>query len=92
MPSTAGAGVTLEFNNISVFSNPIRGNSIYGNGTANGVGSLSTLGIDLGGGGLTLNDELDDGDNGPNFYQNFPLIDLGGLRRSSRAAPRSRAA
>src|SRR5262249_40788584 len=58
---------------------PIRGNSIYGNGTANGANFLSTLGIDLGNpggfgqGGLTPND-LGDGDIGPNLLQNFPLI------------------
>jgi hypothetical protein len=72
----AGAGVYLDYNNTAIFSNPIRGNSIYGNGTANGAGSLSTLGIDLGnqtGSGLTLNDD-GDADVGPNLNQNFPLI------------------
>jgi hypothetical protein len=71
-----GAGVYVDYSTIGILSNPIRGNSIYGNGTANGAGSLSTLGIDLGnqtGPGLTLND-AGDADVGPNTNQNFPLI------------------
>ena len=74
-----GAGVLVLYSTINVFSNPIRGNSIYGNGTANGANFLSTLGIDLGNpggfaqGGFTPND-LGDADNGPNLLQNFPLI------------------
>jgi hypothetical protein len=75
----AGAGVLVLYSTINVFSNPIRGNSIYGNGTANGANFLSTLGIDLGNpggfgqGGFTAND-LGDADIGPNLNQNFPLI------------------
>ena len=75
----AGAGVLVSYSTINVFSNPIRGNAIYGNGTANGANFLSTLGIDLGNpggfgqGGFTPND-LGDADNGPNLLQNFPLI------------------
>ncbi len=75
----AGAGVLVLYSTINVFSNPIRGNSIYGNGTANGANGLSTLGIDLGNpggfaqGGFTPND-LDDADIGPNLNQNFPMI------------------
>jgi hypothetical protein len=71
--------VLVSYSTINVFSNPIRGNSIYGNGTANGANGLSTLGIDLGNpggfgqGGFTPND-LADGDIGPNLDQNFPLI------------------
>ncbi len=44
--------------------NAIRGNSIYANGT---------IGIDLGGGGVTANDPLD-ADTGPNGLQNYPLV------------------
>jgi hypothetical protein len=75
----AGAGVLVSYSTINVFSNPIRGNSIYGNGTANGALGLSTLGIDLGNpggfgqGGFTPND-LGDGDIGPNLNQNFPML------------------
>ena len=74
-----GAGVLVSYSTINTFHNPIRGNSIYGNGTANGANFLSTLGIDLGNqggfgqGGLTPND-LDDADIGPNLLQNFPLL------------------
>ena len=74
-----GAGVLVFYDTISVFDNPIRGNSFYGNGSAHGAGGISTLGIDLGNpggfgqGGLTIND-LDDGDAGPNHNQNFPVI------------------
>jgi len=74
-----GAGVLVIYSTINVFSNPIRGNSIYGNGTAHGANFTSTLGIDLGNqggfgqGGLTPND-LGDADNGPNLNQNFPLL------------------
>jgi hypothetical protein len=72
----AGAGVYVDYGSFGIDQNPIRGNSIYGNGTANGAGGRSTLGIDLGnqtGAGLTLNDDQD-GDTGPNTNQNFPLI------------------
>jgi len=74
-----GAGVLINYSTINTFHDPIRGNSIYGNGTAHGANFLSTLGIDLGNpggfgqGGLTAND-LGDGDNGPNLLQNFPLL------------------
>jgi IPT/TIG domain/S-layer homology domain len=71
-----GAGVYIDYSTINIEKNPIRGNSIYGNGTANGAGGRSTLGIDLGnqtGPGLTLNDDQD-ADAGPNTNQNFPLI------------------
>ena len=74
-----GAGVLVVYSTINVFHNPIRGNSIYGNGTANGANFTSTLGIDLGNlggfgqGGLTPNDP-GDADIGPNLNQNFPLL------------------
>jgi hypothetical protein len=74
-----GAGVLVMYSTINVFHNRIRGNSIYGNGTANGANFLSTLGIDLGNpggfgqGGFTPNDP-GDADNGPNLQQNFPLL------------------
>ena len=74
-----GAGLLVNYSTINTFHIPIRGNSIYGNGTANGANFLSTLGIDLGNpggfgqGGLTPND-LGDADIGPNLLQNFPLL------------------
>jgi len=74
-----GAGVLVNYSTINTFHDAIRGNSIYGNGTANGANFLSTLGIDLGNpggfgqGGFTPND-LGDADIGPNLNQNFPLI------------------
>jgi hypothetical protein len=74
-----GAGVLINYSTINTFNNSIRGNSIYGNGTANGANFLSTLGIDLGNpggfgqGGLTPND-LGDADIGPNLLQNFPVL------------------
>ncbi len=74
-----GAGVFVGYSTINTFHNRIRGNSIYGNGTANGQLGRSTLGIDLGNpggfgqGGFTPND-LGDADIGPNLLQNFPLL------------------
>jgi hypothetical protein len=74
-----GAGVLVVYSTINTFHDSIRGNSIYGNGTAHGANQLSTLGIDLGDpggfghGGLTQND-LGDADDGPNLEQNFPII------------------
>ena len=73
-----GAGVLVDY---SIFSLrvPIRGNSIYGNATANGANFHSPLGLDLGNqggvgqGGFTPND-LGDADVGPNNNQNFPLL------------------
>jgi IPT/TIG domain/S-layer homology domain len=72
------AGVIVIYNTPQPSQNTIRGNSIYENGLGDAA-SLSTLGIDLGDpgspgqGGTTPND-LGDGDDGPNGYQNFPLI------------------
>jgi len=73
-----GAGILVDY---SIFSLrvPIRGNSIYGNATANGANFHSPLGLDLGNqggvgqGGFTPND-LGDADVGPNNNQNFPLL------------------
>ena len=73
-----GAGVLVDY---SIFSlrDTIRGNSIYGNATANGANFHSPLGLDLGNqggvgqGGFTPND-LGDADVGPNNNQNFPLV------------------
>ncbi len=48
----------------SNINNHLAGNSIYGN---------ASLGIDLAGNGVTLNDSCD-GDSGPNRLQNFPVI------------------
>ncbi len=66
-----GEGNTIAFNQgagiLSVaFSSewPIRGNSIHSNGG---------LGIDLGNDGVTP-DDIGDADEGPNHYQNFPII------------------
>ncbi|MGZ5482374.1 MAG: beta strand repeat-containing protein [Pyrinomonadaceae bacterium] len=50
------------------FSNIIRGNSIFSNGTTS-----SHLGIDLGTDGVTINDD-DDPDTGANNLQNFPVV------------------
>jgi CSLREA domain-containing protein len=50
------------------FSNIIRGNSLFSNGTTS-----AHLGIDLGADGVTANDPLD-ADSGPNDLQNFPII------------------
>jgi hypothetical protein len=52
-------GLTAPLN-----GNPIRGNSIYSNGG---------IGIDLGGDGVTANDDLDV-DGGPNSRQNYPIV------------------
>jgi hypothetical protein len=67
----AGAGNTIAFNrgagvdfeSTAGTGNAIRGNSINGNGG---------LGIDLGDDGVTLNDSV--GHDGPNHFQNFPVI------------------
>jgi len=73
-----GAGVLVDYGIFSL-RNPIRGNSIYGNATANGANFHSPLGLDLGNlggvgqGGFTPND-LGDADGGPNNNQNFPLV------------------
>src|SRR6185369_17935257 len=66
----SGAGNKIAFNNgpgltiLTGTGNTIRGNSIFSN---NG------LGIDLGSNGVTPNDGTD-GDTGPNFLQNFPIV------------------
>ncbi len=73
-----GAGVLID-RNIFSLGNVIRGNSIYGNATANGANFHSPLGLDLGNGpgfaegGFTPND-LGDSDTGANNNQNFPLV------------------
>ncbi len=71
--TVAGAGNVIDDNKTGVVigSSPtdaaihdaISGNSIYGN---------TTLGIDLGDDGVTLNDS--DGHSGPNLFQDFPVI------------------
>src|SRR5215211_2010408 len=70
--ATAGAGnvITGNVNGVVILGdnatgNRILSNSIYDNGT---------LGIDLGGTGVTPNDGPDDGDIGPNNLQNKPQV------------------
>ena len=60
---SSGVQVGTSFSNIQ--GNAIRGNSIFSNGS---------LGIDLGGNGVTPNDFFDF-DEGPNRQQNFPDLD-----------------
>jgi hypothetical protein len=70
----AGNGNTIAFNardgiqvgGATTIGNALRGNSIFGN---------ASLGIDLNGDGVTLNDS-GDGDTGPNNLQNYPVITL----------------
>lgn len=70
--AVTGAGNRIAFNNdigvdvsdSSNIQNSMRRNSIYSNGS---------LGIELGGNGVTANDP-GDGDSGPNNYQNYPVI------------------
>jgi CSLREA domain-containing protein len=57
-------GVLVNFGGPAITGNSIRGNSIFANGT---------LGIDLGGDGVSPND-AGDGDSGPNNFQNFPVV------------------
>jgi Ca2+-binding RTX toxin-like protein len=57
-----GGGVVITGNN--TIDNAIRGNSIYAN---------ASLGIDLGGTGIPLDDAIRNG-GGPNNYQNYPVI------------------
>ncbi len=76
----AGQGNVIAFNRNGMLidgssaSNPVRGNTIYGN--VNGLCfecPNARLGIDLGGDGVTPNDPCD-GDMGPNNLQNYPVI------------------
>jgi hypothetical protein len=60
----AGSGVNFDTANIGAVRNRITNNSIFGNGG---------LGIDLGGDGITANDECD-AENGVNNLQNYPII------------------
>ncbi len=60
----SGNGVNLAVQDISSTENRITGNAIYSNGG---------LGIDLGGDGVTPNDNCD-GENGVNTLQNYPTI------------------
>ncbi|SHJ53027.1 Calx-beta domain-containing protein [Pseudozobellia thermophila] len=62
--SNAGQGVVVT----AGISNTISRNSMYANGT-----TVPSLGIDLNGDGVTLNDN-GDGDSGPNGLNNFPII------------------
>lgn len=57
--------------NASSNANAFRGNSIFSNGVNNQPSS--SLGIDLGGAGVTPND-AGDADTGTNNLQNFPVI------------------
>ena len=82
--SQAGAGNVIAFNvgnGVTVqggTGNTIRGNSIYSN--VNSDPSYPGIGIDLGDNGVTLNNSLSH--NGPNFYQNFPIL-TGAIRVDS---------
>jgi|RhiMetdeSRZDD1v2_1073273.scaffolds.fasta_scaffold06186_7 IPT/TIG domain-containing protein/S-layer family protein len=58
------AGVTVYTSSGTLSGNTIRGNAIFGN---------STVGIDLGNNGLTV-DDPGDGDEGANGLQNYPII------------------
>ncbi len=60
----AGNGINFDTANIGAVQNRIANNSIFSNGS---------LGIDLGGDGITANDECD-GENGVNNLQNYPVI------------------
>lgn len=67
-----GSGNVISYNAVGVriggtstsYSHLVSGNSIHSN---------DGLGIDLGGDGITANDNLD-ADNGPNTLQNFPVL------------------
>ena len=59
-----GSGIEVQGLTAALNGNPIRGNSIYSNGG---------IGIDLGGDGVTANDDLD-ADGGPNSRQNYPIV------------------
>lgn len=71
----AGAGNVIAFNGrdgIRVAHASSTGNALL----SNAIFSNATLGIDLGGAGVTANDggTPPDGDSGPNGYQNFPVV------------------
>jgi photosystem II stability/assembly factor-like uncharacterized protein len=68
-----GTGVTVLG---TVQANPIRRNTIFGNGG---------LGIDLGGDSVTINDR-GDADTGPNLLQNYPVILRAGPGSSTTVA------
>ena len=59
-----GSGIEVQGLTAALNGNPIRGNSIYSNGG---------IGIDLGGDGVTANDDQD-ADGGPNSRQNYPIV------------------
>ena len=75
--TSIGAGNVIAFNrqrgvNLrSASIAPVLGNSIFSNGAVGNT--LSHLGIDLDGNGVTLND-ANDGDFGVNRLQNFPVL------------------
>jgi hypothetical protein len=68
--ATAGAGNTVAYNRkgVVVAGNGTTGNAILGNSVFANLGP----GIDLGDDGVTLNDAA--GHNGPNNFQNFPVL------------------
>lgn len=68
-----GNGINLAVQDISSTENRITNNSIFSNGG---------LGIDLGGDGVTANDECD-GENGVNNLQNYPVISAVSLSGAS---------
>ena len=74
--TTVGGGLPTT-SNVIAYNNGV-GINVYGASTRvnmrrNSIHSNNGLGIDLGNNGVTLNDSLDP-DNGPNGYQNFPVI------------------
>jgi hypothetical protein len=74
--TTVGGGLAAN-SNVIAYNNGVginvNGASTRVNMRRNSIHSNNGLGIDLGNNGVTLNDLLDP-DNGPNGYQNFPVI------------------
>ena len=77
LPSDGGDGNVVAYNGSKGIAvegtpstgNPIRGNSVYQNGSADD----SDIGIDLGNDGSGAGDDNGDGDDGPNRLQNHPV-------------------
>jgi CSLREA domain-containing protein len=70
--TTQGIVVGTDASATDVSNTSVRGNIVYQNGDADNM----DIGIDLGGDGVTANDNSgDDADTGPNNLQNFPIIE-----------------